>query len=454
MSKIKRSSIQNDPCISSINLLRQRCESFFLENIQFNSTCRVYIDDPSEKKLGSYNDEIVDFILFGNAFKKFFESGNWIGERVRIWVLSQSNKRIIESYMNGAAKVNVIPRNVLFPLQKKAITFESGKEYNFIFAGRLSAQKNIESLLFFIKNYNETYSTNSKLKLFGDFEDTYHEDLGRRFQDSYQNRINTLIELLGISQNVIFHGKVDRETWSKEDAHRSVFITLSTFISEDFGCAVAEAQQAGWPIILSEFGGHLDVSGNNLIKIPVSFICNSHYPLELNSIVSECMIKKFESFLNQKFCSKENIELHELSLNVLDQHRRKYAYKLGANLSLIHSDYIGAFADTPQGGSFFHNIKGYMKPLRPYIVVLMYDLDEEVLSESQIESLHRIFDKIDLLKVDIEYVSSKNLFYKDIMKIILESQSIYIVKDRLNEAELDNYLRNTLQLSSSSIDYE
>ncbi|PIK14031.1 glycosyltransferase [Halobacteriovorax sp. JY17] len=455
MTKIKRDSIQNDPCIISINTLRERCENFFLENSNLKSTCRVYIDDPYEQSLGSDKNEVVDFILFGNAFKKFFESGNWIGKEIRIWVLSESNKKILESYLENRAEVNVIPRYLLFPVKQSLLPFLVGTEHTFVFAGRLSAQKNIESLLYFIKNYNEKYKVNSILQLYGDFEDTYHEDLGRRFQESYRTKILKLVDTLDISRSVKFHGRVERDTWIKSNITNPVFISLSTFVSEDFGCAVAEAQQIGWPVIVSEYGGHLDIRGENIRKVPVSFICNSHYPLSLQSIVSNKLVDSLEKLPIEK--EKLNVEdsvIKHVSLDLIDECRRKMALKLGASLSLIHSDYVGAFADTSQGASFFYKIKCYMKNPQKHISIIAYDFDEKDFSEEQIKSFNLIYSNLNLLEVGVEFISSKNIFYKDTMKIILESEKIYIVRDRLNKEDLDSYLKKTLHISTESIVYE
>jgi hypothetical protein len=64
------------------------------------------------------------------------------------------------------------------------------------------------------------------------------------------------------------------EQWTKTTVPSPVFISLSKFEKEDFGVSIAQAQAAGWPVILSDWGGHRDVLGSNVIRVPPRLIAD------------------------------------------------------------------------------------------------------------------------------------------------------------------------------------
>ena len=261
--------------------------------------------------------------------------------------------------------------------------------------------------------------------------------------------------MLGIADHIKIYGSVDRHEWINTSVANPVFLNLSTFISEDFGCAVAEAQQSGWPMIISEHGGHLDVIGENILKVPSSFICNAHYPERLNEIVSSELVDSLESLVSlNRTAERTDTNIHEVSISLLDECRRKLSLQLGSSLSLIHSDYIGAFSDSVQGASFLYKIKKFMNKTSNVVSLIMYDFDDSLLTDKQYSALSKIYSKLDLVNDDIQFISSKNLFYKDTMKVILSSEKIYIVEDRINRLELERYFSETLHISTESITYE
>ncbi|WP_417335311.1 glycosyltransferase [Halobacteriovorax marinus] len=456
MSKIKRDSIQIDPCELSMSILRERCEYFFENHTEVESSQRVYVEDPNEKSLGKNRNEIVDIILFGNAYKSFFNSGNWIGRDFRIWVLSHSNKKIVDSFFDNEDVANVIPRYSLFPRTKKREnSFICGEDCNFVYAGRISAQKNIESILYFLYYYRDKYSSLSTLSIYGEFEDTYHEDLGRRFQESYENRIKKIVKDLGLEESVTFHGKVEAASWTRVDYENPVFISLSTFISEDYGCAAAEAQEQGWPLLVSDFGGHQDIIGKGVVKVPYNYIGNSHLPIEVISQLSSSLISNLEAISKNEEVleSIDNLNSYSvIDIDKIDEYRRKIVEKIGPDVNLIHSDYVGAFADTVAGSFFFRDIKKCLYDHKENISVIAFDFDEEF-NESQRQSLLELFEKVDMSNCSLNFISSKNLKYKDTLHLLLISKKVLIIKDRLKVIEVKKMLEDKLNIDPSRIFY-
>lgn len=73
-------------------------------------------------------------------------------------------------------------------------------------------------------------------------------------------------------------GDFPEKQWLCGAYENPVAISLSTYLMEDFGVSLAQAQQAGWPCIVSDWGGHADIKGRNIIRVPSQFLflANSH----------------------------------------------------------------------------------------------------------------------------------------------------------------------------------
>ncbi|WP_127718488.1 glycosyltransferase [Halobacteriovorax sp. HLS] len=449
--KVKRGSIHRDPCLKSINSLYTRVENFFSKNPQFKSNKRFYVDHYSSVEFDLSADEVVDVIFFGDCVKKFFESGNWNFSSCRFWVLSMANKRILENFLGIEDIVNVVPRDEIFNIgESKQIDWE--EELDLVFAGRLSAQKNITLILSVLNSLNKN-GVKCSLHLFGSYDDTYHEDYGRRENKEYETKVLKQIENLKLSQSVTFYGELAEDQWLNTKFSNPVYISLSSYICEDFGCSVAQSQQKGWPLIISDWGGHKDIFGKGIYKIPSSLISHSHLPKEITSLMGD-KIARYLLECDQMRHLKPKYEIditNSISLDFIDKARRKTIKALGGSALLLNREFLSHFSDTVKGTIFLDKIRSFMSSNIKNISVISFDFDtyEESFSDSFLKTLRNM----EMNDVNVFYISSKNIFDKDSLKRILSSERVVLNKFKESD-KIYSYLIDKVKIDVSCIYYE
>ena len=83
---------------------------------------------------------------------------------------------------------------------------------------------------------------------------------GPRLSDEMRAKLQTHCPELGMT--ILGNLGLD---WAKSDfGPRPVLVNFSTSPSEDFGVSVAQAQENGMGLVLSEWGAHLDVRGEDV----------------------------------------------------------------------------------------------------------------------------------------------------------------------------------------------
>jgi glycosyltransferase involved in cell wall biosynthesis len=73
--------------------------------------------------------------------------------------------------------------------------------------------------------------------------------------------------------------------WPRKIKGNPVLLNLSTSFQEDFGVSAAQAQQQGWPLMLSDWGGHADIEGAGCLKIP----CGPIFARDAAAIAALCL---------------------------------------------------------------------------------------------------------------------------------------------------------------------
>ncbi len=125
-----------------------------------------------------------------------------------------------------------------------------------IFVGRLSRQKNLESL---IKAFAQLSAHDQTLKLhfYGKEDQLGWPNMGIRAVESYQKELELLARQCGVADKVIFHGFVLRDEIQKQWNDRPfVFCSPSLHSDENFGMAALMALEMNGRLVLSEWGGH------------------------------------------------------------------------------------------------------------------------------------------------------------------------------------------------------
>jgi hypothetical protein len=423
--KVKRDDRPKEASITSIKILTQKVEDYFTRYPELNSQSRYYPENPHSLFPKIENGE-VDIILFGNAFKSLMASGLWPAKKVRLWCFSSRFKNFLEQLFPGL-KVNLIARNELFPKQQNIIANDWSTQTDLVYAGRISAQKNIESLIYttyFLqqKNYPCT------LRLVGDFDDHYHEHLGRRIHKDYKKQIDDLIESLEWKSKPVIHPKTAPDQWMKLNFQSPVAISLSTYFCEDFGVSLAQAYQEGWPIICSDFGGHADLDGDHVYKC--DSIPHSHLPLELIREMSErlthSLTKDFSRARSNANIQKEDkASRFSMLMSELDVLRRNFSERLGPVAHLIALDELSEFADTTIGASVINQIETHLFSNSPRAIIIHYDCDRKEIDETEAQELKSILNEIPE-NYRVELISSKNIFFKDQINKLMGAELIYL----------------------------
>jgi|GEM_PF-6814531 len=441
--KIKRELPLWDHCHTSMGVLKERIESYFQAHPELDSRARFYPDivNPSENTEGAFNDcEVLDVIHFGDSVKKFFHSGLYTKKKLRFWCLSSVFKKINDE-LYGKNAFNVIAREELFSSSPAKLPKQ--KPWDLIFAGRLSRQKNILGLLRTVYNLQKLGKP-CVLHLFGDFDEQFHEHYGRYQLPVFETEVKTLIEELDWDSKPVIHGHISEGDWREQGFDNPVFISLSTNFCEDFGVAVAEACERGWPLILSDFGAHKDVSSKAQLRIPSGLIPCSHFEKEacaqLSRMCAEFIVK--ESFMEIEK-GIFNSKVISMSLSDVDAARRSLIEKLGSSVHLLMRERLDDFAETSVGRVF----------IRKILNTLEGDLENVVAIISSKESIKRevllTFFENHNHNSRLIFIQKEHLKLKDSTHHLLGASNIYLIS--LLSDEEKNFIESELGLTISRL---
>ncbi len=203
-------------------------------------------------------DEVANVVLFGDGLIALGSVLNWPStKRYRLWALSTANACLIERTFDlPPQSVGVVPRYRLFPREKPEVQFDLTKQdFSLIVASRASEAKNFETTLKVMAAIQRSSRHKITCYVCGPMQEYDLNTQVRPMVDQIQ--WVTRPQILGdLGQN-----------WFQFPFENPVLINLSTFIGEDFGVSVAQAQVGGWPLIVTKWGAHKDLLGRNLIFI-------------------------------------------------------------------------------------------------------------------------------------------------------------------------------------------
>ena len=130
------------------------------------------------------------------------------------------------------------------------------KAQDIVFIGRISRQKNLESL---IESMSELIQINSNLKLhiYGKEDFLGWPNMGLKKEESYLKELIELVSQRKLENHIVFHGFVSREEIKETWSHTAfVFCSPSLHSDENFGMAALMALAIGARVVLSDWGGH------------------------------------------------------------------------------------------------------------------------------------------------------------------------------------------------------
>lgn len=352
--KVAPHETNEDLCKTSIDILMEKCTDWFRRK-EINGA--LWFAD-SAQPFPYRNDQTINIILFGGFLRRFLESGNWDFSNARFWVLSSSVKDILSQLLGiSSDHIGVIPRYELFPTTSALTPFSSLQEpTTFVFAGRISAVKNIKMLLETVSSLQTDHNCAVQLALIGNYDNQTHSDRGRFDHLKYQEDIEALIQQLPWKFRPSVTAKVGPYQWPLMKFTNPVYVNLSTFMCEDFDVSTAQAQSQGWPCLLSDWGGHQDVLGKNVIKIAPSCIAHDHEPSQVRQIKAKAFAKSLFMACPQDTeitSTQDVITPKAISQNDLDVCRRAFINKHQDGIMPAYREGLDHFADTTTGKKFF-----------------------------------------------------------------------------------------------------
>ena len=129
-----------------------------------------------------------------------------------------------------------------------------------VFIGRISAQKNLHTLLYALRLWLDSARPKRQvhLNLYGQEDHLGSPNMKMESRD-YGNVLRDLVNILKLGPHVSFHGHVPRdELYARLSGQKQIFVSASLHSDENFGMAAFRALCDGNLAVLSEWGGHAD----------------------------------------------------------------------------------------------------------------------------------------------------------------------------------------------------
>ncbi|MBK24094.1 MAG: hypothetical protein CME70_08855 [Halobacteriovorax sp.] len=337
-----RGKLFPDKCQTSIDLLKVKVLDYFSRN---NLSTPQFADDFLNFNEEN-NAEVVNIVLFGGYLNRILESGNWPFRKMKLWVISHSVRHALcELFKFERDEIGVIPRYEIFSQVNSANWPELDKA-EFVYAGRISRVKNIALL---IKTFHRLQNkfNGVKLKLIGDFDSETHEYQGVFTVEDYQKEILALVESLSWHSKPEFIGKLAYDEWPKKLNANTTYISLSTYLSEDYAVSIAQAQENGTPVVCSNWGGHQEVSGK-VLKIPTELL----FPAGEEELLSLQIAEYLETHWGEEVKAEKSNSIKlptEVSISKLDEMRREFCQKYGSQVLGLTKGMGPHFAESDEG---------------------------------------------------------------------------------------------------------
>ncbi len=278
-----------------------------------------------KKSKFSKSSEAKNVVLFGDFLKSLANSRSWQGESFRLWTLSHSVKKVCTDLIGIPEEtIGVIPRLELFPARRPFRIFPKNKsEWVLVYAGRFSFAKNLTMLARVVSLLQTKYHEKVKLVLIGRFDSFGRDDRAIYHRPRFETEFKQLCASLPWTIPPRFLAPKKAEKWTKIPLKNPVFVSLSTSPEEDFGVSLAQARAEGWPCVLSDWGGHRDVIGPHVLRIPESALGDPRTAEVLQSARAEVIAqmiherktekklhpkeKKTSSSVTEKFITKKDL---------------------------------------------------------------------------------------------------------------------------------------------------
>lgn len=197
-----------------------------------------------DKKIMIYHNITPEKYVENEYIKKYIRIGLNQAEEYKKYVdyvIADSNYNRQELILMGHKNIDVMPVQVSIDrfdkVQENRNIINNYKDTtNILFVGRVVPNKCQEDVISSFANYVLNFNSNSKLFIVGDLS-----------TDSYVNRLKKLCNTYGITNNVIFTGKVSEEDLKTYYLLADIFLCMSEH--EGFGVPILEAMKMSVPVV-------------------------------------------------------------------------------------------------------------------------------------------------------------------------------------------------------------
>ncbi|TDP54191.1 glycosyltransferase involved in cell wall biosynthesis [Bacteriovorax stolpii] len=229
-----------------------------------NALNSVLSDKPYNDKPKFFIHLFGDFVLQCRQWETTLKSLNEFP--VHFLVASDAQKLLVDKMFISTKNITTV---IPFPVEKSVFNasafsqqrnlmrekFKLKDEVVLLYTGRMSLQKNIDSLVNTFTKVKNLVGGNAELWLAGPWDNIllpYHGTRG--LPGSYFSQFKSSLLDKGLS-NVRFLGDLDEEELLGVYHASDLFVSFSTFNDDDYGMSIAEALMCGLPALLTQWGG-------------------------------------------------------------------------------------------------------------------------------------------------------------------------------------------------------
>lgn len=433
--KGKTGRFEDEMWSTSLNILKSKLQTWFEQKFGHN---KFILLDEAPNKWNYKIEEVRDFVFSGSHLLRFLELGNLNFEKIKIWVLSSSVKRVMTNIYGIPEKyIGVIPRYELFDLNSK---YKEAKELNFVYAGRITPSKNIHHLICFIaelKKYRE-----ASLHIFGNFEQQPDPFLGRFESGNYQELIWNLIKDLGLSECITIHQDQGPDEWIKNIGPSSIGVSFSAFYGEDFGVSLAQLQESGHRIFCTDWGGHQDLSGE-ILKFPINLIPELETPQVFWKDYAQ-ELAKFYVENGFKYIEVNNInhDAQEILPREIEEIRKKLLSRYNPEAQWIFREGLSFFFDTVKGTELKKRMGHELSQQNIEEVFIIAEdwLQKEINNPSLLQRLREELHH----RRKIHFLRHNQVYEKSIIYQIISAKKIILRLEKTEVQKCQEFLVNTL----------
>jgi glycosyltransferase involved in cell wall biosynthesis len=438
--KTRRQDPPQDLCQTSIELLLNRLKPHFNDE-------KLWVPDHPEHFYQNDHSKIGEnAILMGGFLRRVAEIPLWPEKPFRLWVLNSKVKQVMVELLHfPESAIGVVPRDRIEKRVAPAMPLDLDQPFTIFCSGRVSAVKNIEGICHFVHALQKL-GAHARLVIQGDFDNDRHENEGRRTLINFEGQLKACLQGLDWSYPPELLPKVDPNDWLVSEHPQKIYTSFSTYWCEDFNMGLTQAREAGWPILISDWGGNGEMifAGEHLIDgrdIP-----SSHGHEAYLKGKAEALAKKF---LNKKFQRNEpRSENHgpqsELPRALDVQERREiYAKNLarwGREFLALTREQLDFFADTNAGGEFFYRAQKILRGQSARKKLLVFLPHETAVVQPQPQALYELGKKAVLEEYEVYLVSDIDLRYKDVQLMLAEAEETQFIECPALEKKLKEIL--------------